>query len=164
MTQSGRASLMAFLATAAAVAAASVLPVVRDTPAILVLPVVVLIGLSLPAQAGLIGIITSVLGLAVFQPAASVPIEALRAGSFFLLGGAIVALKYGRARALEATAQYRLLFELNPLPMWVYDEETLAFQAVNHAAIEKYGYSRAEFERLTLRDIRVEEDIAAVER
>ena len=38
--------------------------------------------------------------------------------------------------------QYRLLFESNPLAMWVYDLETLRFLAVNDAAVEQYGYSR----------------------
>jgi PAS domain S-box-containing protein len=41
--------------------------------------------------------------------------------------------------------QYRLLFETNPSPMWVYDTETLKFLAVNEAAIRRYGYSREEF-------------------
>jgi len=40
----------------------------------------------------------------------------------------------------EAAEQYRLLFEGNPNPMWVYDCETLAFLAVNDAAIAHYGY------------------------
>ncbi|MBV8775484.1 MAG: PAS domain S-box protein, partial [Deltaproteobacteria bacterium] len=47
-----------------------------------------------------------------------------------------------------------LLFERNPQPMWVYDLTTLAFLAVNEAACQQYGYSRAEFEALTIKDIR----------
>jgi PAS domain S-box-containing protein len=39
---------------------------------------------------------------------------------------------------------FRLLFEHNPLPMWVYDVTTLAFLEVNHAALKHYGYSRDE--------------------
>lgn len=62
--------------------------------------------------------------------------------------------------SLRETAQhYRLLFDNNPQPMWVYDLETLSFLAVNEAAIEKYGYSLAEFQEMTLRDIRPPEDI-----
>ena len=49
--------------------------------------------------------------------------------------------------------QYRLLFENNPHPMWVYDKETLAFLAVNDAAIAHYGYSREEFLGMTIKDI-----------
>jgi PAS domain S-box-containing protein len=39
---------------------------------------------------------------------------------------------------------FRLLFEHNPLPMWVYDITTLAFLEVNHAMLKHYGYSRDE--------------------
>ncbi len=42
--------------------------------------------------------------------------------------------------------------------MWVYDRETLAFLAVNDAAIATYGYSRDEFLAMTLLDIRPAED------
>ena len=38
--------------------------------------------------------------------------------------------------------RYRLLFEANPLPMWVYDAKTLRFLAVNEAAVRHYGYTR----------------------
>jgi PAS domain S-box-containing protein len=55
--------------------------------------------------------------------------------------------------------QYRQLFENNPHPMWLYDQETLAFLAVNDAAIESYGYSREEFLRMTIRDIRPEQEV-----
>jgi len=46
------------------------------------------------------------------------------------------------------------LFRAHPIPMWVYDLETLAFKAVNTAAILHYGYSEAEFLALTLVDLR----------
>ena len=59
----------------------------------------------------------------------------------------------------KSEAQYRLLFESNPQPMWVYDLETLRFLAVNEAAIRHYGYSRAEFLDMTLKDIRPAEDV-----
>ncbi|RII25393.1 MAG: hypothetical protein CXR31_14470 [Geobacter sp.] len=58
-----------------------------------------------------------------------------------------------------AEARYRLLFESNPHPMWVYDLETLAFLAVNDAAVIHYGYSREEFFAMTIKDIRPAEDI-----
>ncbi len=59
----------------------------------------------------------------------------------------------------ESEAQYRLLFESNPQAMWVYDLETLRFLAVNDAAVNHYGYSRAEFLEMTLKDIRPPEDV-----
>jgi PAS domain S-box-containing protein/putative nucleotidyltransferase with HDIG domain len=53
----------------------------------------------------------------------------------------------------EAGHAFRALFHNHPAPMWVYDLETLAFLEVNNAAIERYGYSRAEFLRMTVKDI-----------
>ncbi|MBN2847456.1 MAG: PAS domain S-box protein [Coriobacteriia bacterium] len=55
--------------------------------------------------------------------------------------------------------EYRLLFEHNPEAMWVYDLESLAFLAVNEAAVAAYGYSRDEFCRMTIADIRPAEDV-----
>jgi two-component system cell cycle sensor histidine kinase/response regulator CckA len=60
----------------------------------------------------------------------------------------------------ESEEQYRLLFEKNPQPMWIYDSETIAFLAVNEAAIQHYGYTREEFLSMTIRDIRPPEDVA----
>jgi PAS domain S-box-containing protein len=50
------------------------------------------------------------------------------------------------------------MFFHHPLPMWVCDLETLAFLEVNAAAVEKYGYSRDEFLKMTLRDIHPSQD------
>jgi PAS domain S-box-containing protein len=55
--------------------------------------------------------------------------------------------------------EWRLLFDQNPLPMWVYDIETLGFLTVNEAAISRYGYSREEFLGMTILDIRPETDV-----
>lgn len=54
----------------------------------------------------------------------------------------------------ESEGRYHLLFEANPLPMWVYDVETMAFRAVNEAAIRHYGFTREEFLSMTLDQIR----------
>ena len=62
----------------------------------------------------------------------------------------------------EGEQRYRELFDANPHPMWVYDTGTLAFLAVNDAAVEKYGYTKDEFLRLTLKDIRPAEDLPAL--
>ncbi|MDZ8053706.1 MAG: PAS domain-containing protein [Aulosira sp. ZfuVER01] len=59
----------------------------------------------------------------------------------------------------ESEAQYRLLFENNPSPMCIFELETFRFLAVNRAAIQKYGYSEAEFLSITVRDIRPAEGI-----
>ncbi|HSR64222.1 MAG TPA: EAL domain-containing protein [Xanthomonadaceae bacterium] len=62
-----------------------------------------------------------------------------------------------------AQAQYQFLFEHNPLPMWVFDRETLRFLAVNDAMLRHYGYERAELLAGTMLDIRPAEQRAAVE-
>lgn len=54
---------------------------------------------------------------------------------------------------------YRELFAANPHPMWLYDVESLAFIEVNDAAVEKYGYSVAEFLSMTIADIRPRDDL-----
>jgi len=48
--------------------------------------------------------------------------------------------------------------------MWIYDLKTLAFLEVNNATVEKYGYSRAEFLRMTLKDIRPAEEVSRLEK
>jgi len=63
----------------------------------------------------------------------------------------------------KSEAQYRLLFESNPQAMWVYDLTTLRFLAVNDAAVTHYGYSRAEFLEMTIKDIRPPEDVKLLE-
>ncbi len=57
--------------------------------------------------------------------------------------------------------EYRLLFATNPIPMWVFDLETLRFLEVNEAALAHYGYSRDEFLRMTIADIQLQEDAPA---
>jgi two-component system cell cycle sensor histidine kinase/response regulator CckA len=57
----------------------------------------------------------------------------------------------------------RLYFEHSPLPMWVYDLDSLRLLDVNRAALEQYGYSRDEFLQLTIRDLRPPEDVPLLE-
>jgi PAS domain S-box-containing protein len=65
-------------------------------------------------------------------------------------------------RALERSEQdYRKLFVSHPSPLWVADSETRAFLAVNDAAVRKYGYTREEFARMTVSDIRLPADSGA---
>jgi two-component system cell cycle sensor histidine kinase/response regulator CckA len=67
--------------------------------------------------------------------------------------------KQAELRLQEREEQYRLLFDSNPHPMWVFDAETLAFLAVNDAAVRQYGYSPGEFRGMTVNDIRPPEEI-----
>jgi PAS domain S-box-containing protein len=72
-------------------------------------------------------------------------------------------LRRARDRQLTAASSFALpcpdlgpsfYFEFNPQPMWIYDVGSLRFVAVNSAAIEKYGYTRAEFLAMTIEAIR----------
>jgi diguanylate cyclase (GGDEF)-like protein/PAS domain S-box-containing protein len=64
---------------------------------------------------------------------------------------------------LHATEEsYRLLFESNPVPMWVFNRQTLRFLAVNDAAVHQYGYTEQEFLAMTIAEIRPREDVPAL--
>ncbi len=81
-------------------------------------------------------------------------------GSFGEINGAVVVFAditerlQSEEKLKKGEERYRTLFESNPLPMWVYDLETLAFLEANDAAIAHYGYSREEFLSMTIADIR----------
>ena len=62
-------------------------------------------------------------------------------------------------KMVQCELRYQAMFDLNPLPMWVYDLETLAFLAVNQSAVNQYGFTRAEFLAMTIKDIRPAEDL-----
>jgi len=62
----------------------------------------------------------------------------------------------------RAQKQFRLLFDSNPIPLWIYDFETLAIVDVNAMAISRYGYSREEFLRFKISDIRPQEDVPSL--
>lgn len=65
---------------------------------------------------------------------------------------------------LQSEKRYSELFHLSPLPMWVYDLETLRFLEVNKAAVDHYGYTENEFLSMTLREIRPKEEIHYLEK
>jgi PAS domain S-box-containing protein len=68
-----------------------------------------------------------------------------------------------REAELAATRdRYRKLFEAIPYPMGVVDPETRRFLAVNDAAVEQYGWSRAEACAMTVDDLYVPDDLAAL--
>lgn len=49
--------------------------------------------------------------------------------------------------------QYKLLFYDNPLPMWVFDSDSLRIIAVNDESILSYGYSKSEFLKMRVTDL-----------
>ena len=68
-------------------------------------------------------------------------------------------------RALaEAEASFRLLFEENPLPMWVVDAKTRRFIAVNGAMCRHYGYSRQDLLAMSEHQLAHAEQQATAER
>jgi PAS domain S-box-containing protein len=56
-------------------------------------------------------------------------------------------------------AKYRMLFEKNPMPMWIVSKQTNMIIDVNEAAIRHYGYSREEFLNLKAASLRPDEDL-----
>lgn len=63
----------------------------------------------------------------------------------------------------DSEKRYSELFHLSPLPMWVYDINSLQFLEVNKAAVTHYGYTEEEFLSMTIKDIRPKEDIPYLE-
>jgi PAS domain S-box-containing protein len=59
----------------------------------------------------------------------------------------------------DSQRRYRQLFEASPVPLMIYDAESLAILEVNPAAINHYGYSREDFLAMTVIAIRPEEDV-----
>jgi len=67
-----------------------------------------------------------------------------------------------RFELTSSETQYRLLFDCNPLPTWVFARKTLRFLAVNEAAVRHYGFSRQQFLAMTIADIRPKADVPAL--
>lgn len=55
--------------------------------------------------------------------------------------------------------KYQVLFDISPIPKFLYDLETLRILDVNQAAIELYGYSRDEFLTMNIQELRPEGEI-----
>ena len=72
----------------------------------------------------------------------------------------LVELRPRRARQDD----YQVLFDQSPLPLFVYDVETLRYLAVNDAAVRHYGYSREEFMHMGIMDIRPTEDVGPLKK
>jgi PAS domain S-box-containing protein len=70
----------------------------------------------------------------------------------------ITAENEAKVQLERSEEQYRLLFERNPIPMFIYDPETFKFIEVNDAAVKNYGYEKKEFLQLSILDIRPESD------
>lgn len=123
------------------------------------------------------GVITAVIGLvawgAVFPsafamaalfPKVQISGELWNLPKYFVEFGMILTLVEGEVIEMaREREEYRVLFDGNPHPMWIFDQNTLNFLKVNAAAITHYGYTQEEFLSKSLRDIRPPEEIARLE-
>ncbi|SEJ22855.1 sensor domain-containing protein [Paraburkholderia diazotrophica] len=68
------------------------------------------------------------------------------------------------AKALHRNDErFRGLFEEHPVPMYIFDRDTLRFLAVNAAAVQQYGYTESDFLSMTIRDIRPGSEVARLD-
>src|SRR4051812_1888703 len=67
--------------------------------------------------------------------------------------GGVIGLRVDITELKQREASFRLLYDGNPVPMIVCALDGECILAVNDAAIEHYGYSRAEFEKLTIKGL-----------
>ncbi len=74
----------------------------------------------------------------------------------------ITVLRTMQSTIERAELDYRVLFDANPHPMWIFDSATFRFLAVNDAAVAKYGYTRHEFLGMTILQIRSCDESARV--
>ncbi len=85
-------------------------------------------------------------------------------GGTIVIGVDVTAARRAEDDLRRSEERYRLLFDANPEPMWVYDTDTLRFLAVNDAAVRSYGYSRTEFLAMTIEDLRPADERPALGR
>ncbi len=71
----------------------------------------------------------------------------------------ITDMKKAEELLISSENKYRLLFNENPLPMWILSEDKGNFLDVNNAAINSYGYSKEEFLDMPIIDIHPKNDI-----
>ena len=74
--------------------------------------------------------------------------------AFYFVSEGLVMARPGRS-----PEQYRLLFDDSPIPMLVFDRQSLVFLEVNEAAIRLYGFSREEFLARTILDIQPDHNL-----
>jgi two-component system cell cycle sensor histidine kinase/response regulator CckA len=107
---------------------------------------------------------TATIGVLVVQHYQAENAYDIRDLEFLSSVGGHIALAIERRRSEDALRKneemFRLLFTFNPLPTWVMDRESLRFLEVNEAAVVQYGYSQNEFKRMSVLDLRPEEEQA----
>jgi diguanylate cyclase (GGDEF)-like protein/PAS domain S-box-containing protein len=68
--------------------------------------------------------------------------------------GGVIGLRMDISDLKQREASFRLLFEDNPVPMFVLRRDTQAFLAANAAALSHYGFSRDRLLSMTLHELR----------
>ena len=58
--------------------------------------------------------------------------------------------------------QYRNLFDNNPLPMWIFDKDSMQLLEANSAAIREFGWTREDLTSLTIVDLVSERETSPV--
>jgi diguanylate cyclase (GGDEF)-like protein/PAS domain S-box-containing protein len=87
-------------------------------------------------------------------PAFAIDREVWNLPKFFVAFGMILVVFEEDMRASQMlNADYRLLFESNPVALWILDRSTLEFLAANQTALQMLGYARDKFLRMRLPDI-----------
>lgn len=119
------------------------------------------------ASAGLVawGLVFPVaVGLAALLPNLHVNGELWNLPKYFVEFGMILTLLENEViETARQREEYRVLFDGNPHPMWIFDSETMRFLKVNEAAVHHYGYTPNEFLSKNLRDIRPPDEVARLE-
>ena len=144
-------------------ALASRLPLLDQMPGVVVLVVVVMAAFYLRRGPALLAVAIGAVGHELIRTAVPMLVHVERVGIILVVGAGAVALAAGREAGLVAAQRYRALFERHPLPMAVFDEQTLKFLSVNDASIRTYGYTEEEFLQMTVRDIRPPEAMALID-
>ncbi|HEY0784769.1 MAG TPA: sensor domain-containing diguanylate cyclase [Acidobacteriaceae bacterium] len=126
-------------------------------------------------EQGSAGVVTTTLGLlcwaAVFPlslamdahwPGVQINPELWNVPKYFVAFGMIVTLLEEEVRlSSRQRAQYQMLFEDNPLPMWIFARSGLNVLEVNAAALGDYGYTRDEFLAMTMEELLTGMDTAS---
>jgi PAS domain S-box-containing protein len=72
----------------------------------------------------------------------------------------ISARKKAEEELRESEQKYKLLFESNPLPMFMFSRDDFSILDVNESAIRHYGFSKEEFLEMKATDLRPQEDVS----
>ena len=144
-------------------ALASRVPLLNQMPGVVVLVAVAICAFFLRRGPALLAVALGAVGHELIRTDTTWLVHGERMAIIVVVGVGAVALGAAREASFVAAQRYRALFERHPLPMAVFDEETLKFLSVNEASVRTYGYSEAEFLQMTVRDIRPPEAMALID-